>query len=213
MKRQHDQTLNELQTKGASAEEIDAFVRNEIIVKSVQYVKEHYNQLEERRQSPERFRNADSKVTTINPYSKLLSTGTVHTKTLNSTYAASPKISPAKAREASPLKSLEPMGYVSPSKYLPNYSEKYSKGFVPMTAERIAPLFGFRVQEHDNKIEAQTKLLENLRATIESARSERMKTYAARKQAHQQSDETSKRIIQAKRPPFQAAELKAPVFE
>lgn len=82
-----------------------------------------------------------------------------------------------------------------------------------MTAERIAPLFGFRLQEHENKIEAQTKLLENLRATIESARSERMKTYAARKQAHQQSDEASKRIIQAKRPPYQSAELKAPVFE
>ena len=73
MKQAHDQTMKDLRAKGASAEEIEEFKRNEIIVKSVQYIKEHSQQMEERRTSPERFRGTGSKVTTINPYSKLLS--------------------------------------------------------------------------------------------------------------------------------------------
>jgi hypothetical protein len=58
---------------GASEAEIDQFRRTEIIVKSVKLIKEQASAMEVRRKSPERFRNADPKVKTINPYAKLLS--------------------------------------------------------------------------------------------------------------------------------------------
>jgi hypothetical protein len=128
MKQQHEEIIKIMEENGATEEEIEEFKRNEIIVKSVQLVKEHAQHLEERRTSPERFKYAESKVNTINPYAKLLSSSKHH-PTISSESLGQQK-SPQKARGDSPQRqrgepwAFSPSKTFSPSKSPTKYTER-----------------------------------------------------------------------------------------
>jgi len=53
---------------GATYEEVKTFKENQILIKSINLVKEHAHEQEERRHSPERYRQVKNKVSSINPY-------------------------------------------------------------------------------------------------------------------------------------------------
>lgn len=72
-KEQYDKAVEELKEQGANEDEIADFKRNQILIKSINLVKEHAQELDEKRHSPERYEKTLSKVKTINPYAKLLS--------------------------------------------------------------------------------------------------------------------------------------------
>ncbi len=133
MKQAHDAVITDMKQHGASEADIAEFRRNEIIVMSIHMIKEKSIALEEKRTSTVRFSHIDSKVHTINPYAKLLSS-----KGNN----FSPSRSPSKKLiSASPTK----------------YSEKNAKDLVPATKERMPLLSSTlaRLEAHDLKIELQ----------------------------------------------------------
>jgi hypothetical protein len=67
-KAEYDATIDKLVKEGASYEEVKAFKQNQILIKSINLVKEHAHDLEERRHSPERYNQVKNKVSSINPY-------------------------------------------------------------------------------------------------------------------------------------------------
>lgn len=62
-----------MKEEGATDQEIEEYRKNEIIVKSIRKIRENAQAMQERRASPERYSQAESKVRTINPYAKMLS--------------------------------------------------------------------------------------------------------------------------------------------
>jgi len=131
--------------------------------------------MEERRSSPERYRGADPKVSTINPYSKLLSSSKTSRPSMAATYQESPNqltsytksigiktevYSPTKhlasvtERDSSPIRvgeirSIGDVVAISPSKYLPNFSPaKNTESLVPLDSEKRIYFFGARIKEH-----------------------------------------------------------------
>ena len=95
-KQQYDKAVEELKKQGANEDEIADFKRNQILIKSINLVKEHANQLDERRNSPERYEKTHSKVKTINPYAKLLSANKL---THSSSKAKRSKLSESSTKE------------------------------------------------------------------------------------------------------------------
>jgi hypothetical protein len=138
MKQAHDAVIIDMKQHGASEADIAEFRRNEIIVMSIHMIKEKSMALEEKRTSPARFSHIDSKVHTINPYAKLLSSKGKLPYENNFSPSKSPSI---KLVSASHTK----------------YSEKNAKDLVPATKERMPLLSSTlaRLEAHDLKIELQ----------------------------------------------------------